>query len=109
MIREKKKSSNRRASESPSRHDCPLCKSFADFRKAIRCGSIDAATAKRIFNKYFVRLSEICKREMCSMEKARTINAALECDIDAAFRREGKLGFLKAYNSVEDLLKELKA
>ena len=44
MIREKKKSSNRRASESPSRHDCPLCKSFGDFRKTIRRGSIDAVT-----------------------------------------------------------------
>ena len=109
MIREKKKSSSRRVVDSSSRHDCPLCKSFGDFRKAIRCGSIDAATAKRIFNKHFVRLREICKRENCSMEMARTINAVLECDIDYAFRREGKPGFLKAYDSVETLLKDLKS
>ena len=81
---------------------------FADFRKAIRNGSIDAATAKRIFSSHFKRLGEICKSENCSIERARTINAALECDIDCAFRREGKPGFLKAYDSVETLLEDLK-
>ena len=109
MTKEKKKSSNRRIVEPSNRDYCPLCKSFGDFRKAIRKGSIDAATAKRIFNKHFVRLREICKREMCSMETARTINAVLECDIDYAFRREGKPGFLKAYDSVDTLLKDLKS
>ena len=109
MIREKKKSSNRRVAESSSRHDCPLCKSFGDFRKAIRSGSIDAATAKRIFTSHFKRLGEICKSENCSIERARTINAALECEIDCAFRREGKPGFLKAYDSVDTLLKDLKS
>ena len=93
----------------PRQGNCPLCKSFGDFRKAIRCGSIDAVTAKRIFNKHFVRLREICKREKCSMEMARTINAVLECDIDYAFRREGKPGFLKAYDTVETLLEDLKS
>ena len=43
------------------------------------------------------------------MERARTINAVLECDIDCAFRREGKPGFLKAYDSLETLLKDLKS
>lgn len=109
MIREKKKLSNRRVAESSSRHDCPLCKSFGDFRKAIRSGSIDAATAKRIFTSHFKRLGEICKSENCSIERARTINAALECEIDCAFRREGKPGFLKAYDSVETLLEDLKS
>ena len=97
------------ATSSSRQGDCPLCKSFGDFRKAIRRGSIDAATAKRIFNKHFVRLRDICKRENCSMEMARTINAVLECDIDYAFRREGKPGFLKAYDTVETLLEDLKA
>lgn len=97
------------ATSSSRQGDCPLCKSFGDFRKAIRRGSIDAATAKRIFNKHFVRLRDICKRENCSMEMARTINAVLECDIDYAFRREGKPGFLKAYDTVETLLEDLKS
>ena len=109
MSREKKKSIAKRTTRPSHRDDCPLCRSFGDFRKAIRRGLLDAATAKRIFNKYFVRLREICKRENCSMEMARTINAVLECDIDYAFRREGKPGFLSAYDSVEMLLKDLKS
>ena len=108
MMKEKKKSIVKRTPRSSHRDDCPLCKSFGDFRKAIRRGSIDAATAKRIFNKYFIRLREICKRENCSMEMARTINAVLECDIDYAFRREGKPGFLPAYDSVETFHQDLK-
>ena len=109
MIKGKKKLIVKRTPRSSHRDDCPLCKSFGDFREAIRRGSIDAATAKRIFNKHFVRLREICRRENCSMETARTINAVLECDIDYAFRREGKPGFLKAYDTVEAFLKDLKA
>ena len=105
----KRKSRTVDATSSSRQGGCPLCKSFAEFRKAIRRGSIDAVTAKRIFNKHFVRLRDICKRENCSMEMARTINAVLECDIDYAFRREGKPGFLKAYDTVETLLEDLKS
>ena len=44
MIKEKKKSIAKRTTRPSHRHDCPLCKSFGDFRKAIRRGSIDAVT-----------------------------------------------------------------
>ena len=115
-----KKPAATRTARVSHRDACPPCRGnpvsaartafcFADFRQAIRRGSIDATTARRIFRAHFTRLGEICKRENCSLEKARTINAALECDIDAALRREGKRGLLRAYDSVDELLKELKA
>ena len=79
------------------------------FRRAIRNGSIDAMTARRIFNKHFKRLGVICKRENCSLEKARTINAALEGEISAALLKAGRLTKGSAYDSVETLLKDLKS
>ena len=101
----------RRAGASPACALCTklTCLSFADFRKAIRAGAIDALTAKRIFRHHFTRLRDICKRENCSLNRARTINAALECDVNAALLCAGKPGILKAYASVEDLIKELES
>ena len=55
MIREKKKSSNRRSSESPSRHDCPLCREYRIPNEATRKaiveteGSLTFADAKSAF------------------------------------------------------------
>ena len=82
---------------------------FADFRKAIRTGEIDPLAAKRIFRECYTRLHDICARENCSLNRARTINATLECDVNAALLCAGKPGILKAYASVDDLIKELES
>lgn len=87
----------------------PALLRFADFRQAIRSGSIDALVAKRIFRKCYMRLHDICERENCSLNHARTINATLEGDVNAALLRAGKPGILKAYASVDDLIRELES
>mgnify|MGYP003319854584 CR=1 FL=1 len=87
----------------------PALLRFADFRQAIRSGSIDALVAKRIFRKYYTRLKDICERENCSLNRARTINAMLEGDVNAALLCAGKPGILKAYTTVEDLIRELES
>ena len=83
--------------------------SWTDFRKAVRCDAIYAKTARRLFRKNFSKLGEICRREGCSLEKARTINAALEGEVAAALLRAGLPVKGKAYNSVDLLLKDLKS
>lgn len=87
----------------------PALLRFADFRQAIRSGSIDALVAKRIFRKYYTRLKDICEREKCSLNRARTINAMLEGDVNAALLCAGKPGILKAYTTIEDLIRELES
>ena len=74
--------------------------SWIDFRRAVRGGSIDAKVARRLFRKNFMKLGEICRRENCSLEKARTINAALEGEISAALLKAGLPTKGSAYDSV---------
>ena len=81
---------------------------FTALREAIRKGAISAQNARRIFRKNFTKLNEICRREGCSIEKARTISAALEGEVNAALLRAGK-PVRDAYCSVADLLKDLKS
>lgn len=82
---------------------------FTEFRRAIRSDSIDALVAKRLFRRHYSVLRDICERECCSIAKARTINACLEGDVDAALRRAGQPGLLKSYDSVKALLEDLEA
>ena len=81
---------------------------FSTFRKAIRNGTVNAQDARRIFRKNFAKLSEICRREGCSIEKARTISAALEGEVNAALLRAGQ-PVKGTCVSVVDLLKDLKS
>ena len=83
------------------------CLSFARFRSAIRQGRIDALFARRIFRRHYTRLKDICVREGCSLARARTINAMLEADVNSALVSAGQSGILKAYQSVDDLLRDL--
>ena len=85
MIREKKKSSNRRVSESSSRHGCPLCKSFGEplwgvesyAEKEVR---MYALTVNDIDAQTYARISSIAFEEECSLSQAlhRLISIALE-------------------------------
>ena len=86
-----------------------LQQSWVDFRQAVRNGTIDPDRARRIFRKSYMKLGEICRRENCSLEKARTINAALEGEVNAALLRAGRPAGGAAYDSVADLLKDLKS
>ena len=83
--------------------------SWTDFRKAVRSDAICAKTARHLFRTNFSKLGDICRREGCSIEKARTINAALEGEVTAALLRAGLPMRGKAYNSVDLLLKDLKS
>ena len=85
------------------------CLDFAKFRSAIRYGRIDAVLARRLYRRHYSRLSDICKRECCSLARARTINAMLEADVNSALVSAGQPGILKAYQSVDDLLKDLQS
>ena len=85
------------------------CLSFAQFRMALRKNRIDAVAARRLFRRHYSKLGDICRREGCSLQRARTINAILEGDVNAALLKAGRPGILKTYQSVEDLLKELQS
>ena len=85
------------------------CLSFAQFRMALRKNRIDALAARRLFRRHYSKLGDICRREGCSLQRARTINAVLESDVNAALLKAGRPGILKTYQSVEDLLKELQS
>ena len=96
------KSSRRRENDTCSRY-----LRYSAFREAIRNDAIDAREARRIFRKSYAKLADICEREGCSMNRARTINAFLEAAVDAALRRAKLPGILKTYDSVEALLEDL--
>ena len=81
---------------------------FSAFHKAIRTDKICARVAKSLFRRNYSRIADICDRESCSANRARTIQATLESDVDAALRRAGLPGILKGFNSVDELLKDLK-
>ena len=85
------------------------CLSFAKFRMALRKNRIDATSARRLFRRHYSKLGDICKREGCTLQRARTINAILESEVNAALLKDGQPGILKTYRSVEELLKELQS
>lgn len=85
------------------------CLSFAQFRTALRKNRIDAVAARRLFRRHYSKLGDICQREGCSLQRARTINAVLEGEVNAALLKAGRPGILKVYQSVEELLKELQS
>ena len=72
------------------------CLSFAQFRMALRKNRIDALVARRVFRRHYSKLGDICRREGCSLQRARTINAILEGDVNAALLKAGRPGILKA-------------
>ena len=80
---------------------------YSVFREAVRKDAIDPRQARSIFRKNYTKLADICEREGCSMNRARTINAFLEAAVDAALRRAKLPGILKTYDSVEALLEDL--
>lgn len=72
------------------------CLSFAQFRMALRKNRIDAVAARRLFRRHYSKLGDICRREGCSLQRARTINAILKGDVNAALLKAGRPGILKA-------------